>query len=311
MKIFGMRYNAIALLATLLLVGCSGHKAGKKGESKSKRYEFSYVQAPALFDEQEQRLYLREHFWDKFDFADSLYTTKADTTQMLRAYAIYLSNFVDPLDATPISRLMQKASTSKQMFEYFVMLSERLLNDPNSPLRSNELYIAVLEAQLASPHLDKYEKMAPEYDLRIAKQNRIGQKANDFTYTIRSGASRQMYSIKSDFVILYINNPGCPMCRDITSALKGSVTINELLQQKRLAILAIYPDEELDEWRNHFGDFPSLWINGYDKGCRIEREGLYDLRAIPSLYLLDRNKRVIIKDSTSVAELEHALINSK
>ena len=311
MKISAIRYCAVALLAALSLIGCSGRNGNSKSEAKPKRYEFSYVQAPALFDEQEQRLYMRDHFWDKFDFADSLYTTKADTTQMLRAYAIYLSNFVDPRDATPITRLMQKASTSKPMFEYFVMLSEKLLNDPNSPLRSNELYIAVLEAQLASTHLDKYEKMAPEYDLRIAKQNRIGQKANDFTYTLQSGVSRQMYALKNDFVILYINNPGCPMCRDITAALKESAIINELLQQKRLAILAIYPDEELAEWHNHLGDFPATWINGYDKGCRIEREGLYDLRAIPSLYLLDHNKSVIVKDSTSVAELEQALINSK
>jgi hypothetical protein len=274
---------------------------------RPKSYTFRYVEAPALLSDEEQRLYLREHYWDKFDFSDSLYTTKADTTQMLRAYATYLSNFVDPRDAAPIRRLMQRASISKTMFEYFVMLSEKLLHDPNSPLRSDELYIAVLEAQIASPHLDKYEKMTPEYDLRLASQNRLGQKANNFEYTLRSGVSREMYALRNDFVILYINNPGCPMCREITAALKASPIVNNLLAQGRLAILAIYPDEQLDEWHKHLDDLPSKWINGYNKGCSIERERLYDLRAIPSLYLLDSEKRVVVKDSTSVAEIDAIL----
>ena len=302
-----MRLYATILLALLALSGCANRNKADVKTIRPKSYTFRYVEAPALLSNEEQRLYMREHYWDKFDFADSLYTTKADTTQMLRAYATYLSNFVDPRDATPIHRLMQRASVSKPMFEYFVTLSEKLLHDPNSPLRSDELYIAVLEAQIASPHLDKYEKMAPEYDLYLASQNRLGRKANNFEYTLRSGASRQMYALTNEFVILYINNPGCPMCRDITSALKASPLVGDLLKQGRLAILAIYPDEQLDEWHKHLGDLPSTWINGYDKGCHIERERLYDLRAIPALYLLDNDKRVIIKDSTSVAELENAL----
>ncbi len=302
-----MKHYAIILLSLLALIGCASRSTKATKSSKPKSYNFAYVQPPASLAHDEVVPYMRNHYWDRFDFSDTLFVSKADTTQMLRAYAAYLSNFVDPLDSSPIRSLMQKASVSKPTFEYFVMMSEKLLHDPNSPLRSDELYIAVLEAQIASPHLDKYEKMAPEYDLRIASQNRIGHKANDFAYTLRSGQSRQMYSLRADFVILYINNPGCPMCRDITAALKGSQIVNQLLEQGRLKILAIYPDEQLDEWRKHLDDFPKSWINGYDRGCHIERTGLYDLRAIPSLYLLDSNKIVLLKDSTSVAEIEALL----
>ena len=302
-----MRYYAIILLSALALVGCANRSTKATKSSKPKSYNFVYVQPPANIAHGEIVPYMRDHYWDKFDFSDSLFVSKADTTQMLQAYAAYLSNFVNPLDASPIRSLMQKASVSKPAFEYFVMLSEKLLHDPNSPLRSDELYIAVLEAQIASPHLDKYEKMAPEYALRIASQNRIGHKANDFTYTLRSGKSRQMYALRADFVILYINNPGCPMCRDITAALKGSQIVNLLLEQGKLKILAIYPDEQLDEWHKHLDDFPKSWINGYDRGCHIDRNGSYDLRAIPSLYLLDSNKVVLLKDSTSVAEIEAIL----
>ncbi len=303
-----MRQTLLAIIAFVALVGCAP-KQEKSAPAKS--YLFPYIQVPIHLTQEQQGLYLRDHYWDRFDFADSLYTTKADTIDMLRAYAAYVQNFVGPTNQEPIRKLMKRASTSKSMFEYFVMLSDKILHDPNSPLRSDELYIAVLEAQIASPHYDKYEKMAPEYDLRIVSQNRIGHKANDFFYTLKSGKRNNLYSLRNEFVIIYINNPGCAMCRDISEALKQSQTITALQEKGRLKILAIYPDENLDEWNKHYNDIPAMWINGYDRGCHIERENLYNVNAIPALYLLDKDKIVLVKDSTNVAEIEHALNQTK
>ena len=298
-----MRAVIVALILIILGFGCTP----KPKNNTPKSYHFRYVEAPTQATKEQQYAYMCDHFWDKFDFTDTLYITKADTIEMLRAYALYVQNFVAPTDQAPIRKLMQKASVSKPMFDYFVTLSEKVLHDPNSPYRNDELYIAVLEAQLSSPHLDKYEKMAPEYDLRIVSQNRIGHKANDFCYTTKSGRSSNLYSLRNDFVIIYINNPGCSMCRDISKALQNSEIISDLQSKGKLKILAIYPDENLDEWHKYYSELPSSWINAYDKGCRIERENLYNTNAIPALYLLDKEKIVLVKDSTNVAEIEHLL----
>ena len=59
--------------------------------------------------------------------------------------------------------------------------------------------------------------------------------------------------------------------------------------------MAIYPDAQLDEWKKEV--YPKDWINGYDHTQSINNEGLYDLRAIPMIYLLDSQKRVIFKDA--------------
>lgn len=299
-----MKHLFAIILALLTLSSCGTKQQAPK---QTKSYAFNYVNAPFCMSREQQYEYVKEHFWDNFDFADTLYTTKADTIEMCRAFAAYVQNFVDPTNQEPIRKLMQRASASKKMFDYFVMLSDRVLHDPNSPLRSDELYIAVLEAQIASPYYDKYEKMAPEYDLRLASQNRINHKANDFYYTLKSGQSRNLYALRSEFIIIYINNPGCAMCREITEALNNSAIIKKLQQQKRLKVLAIYPDEDLAEWHKHYADIPSAWINSYDKGCHIRRENLYNVNAIPALYLLDKNKIVQIKDSTNVEEIEYAL----
>lgn len=287
----------------------SSVKVAPKPEQKVevKTYRFRYAQPPTMATEEQKFLYMREHYWDSFDFADTLWTTKADSMEIMRAYVNYIVNFVGPIDQEPMRKLMQRASTSKPMLEYFVSIAEKVLHDPNSPYRSDELYIAVLEAQLESPHLDKYEKMAPQYDLRIVSQNRINQPVNDFDYTVKSGKTHNLYALKSDFVIVYINNPGCTMCRDITQALKQSQLISALIKEGRLKILAIYPDENLEDWHKHYDDMPKEWINSYDKGCLIGRENLYNIEAIPALYLLNKDKIVLVKDSTNVGDIEFVL----
>ena len=52
---------------------------------------------------------------------------------------------------------------------------------------------------------------------------------------------------------------------------------------------------------------PNEWINGYDKGQLIDREKLYNVNAIPALYLLDKQKVVLVKDSINVGEIEEIL----
>ena len=65
-------------------------------------------------------------------------------------------------------------------------------------------------------------------------------------------------------------------------------------------------DEDKEEWERHLPDFPKEWINGYDKKLVIKEKNLYDLKAIPTLYLLDKDKKVLLKDAT-VAQIDQYL----
>lgn len=302
---------AALTVSAVVLAGCGGKRndtARKHAPETVKEYRFRTVEPPAQALEEDRFAYMREHYWDRFDFNDTVFISRVDTLDMIRAYAVYVANFVGPVDGEPIARLMKLASVSRPMLDYFTMLSERVLNDPNSPLRSSELYIPVLQARLASPFYDRYEKLAPAYDLKLAMQNRIGHRANDFEYTLASGKKGTLYGLDADFVLLFINNPGCPMCKSLEETLPKSGVIADMVSSGRLKILALYPDEDLDAWRRYAHLIPDGWINAYDDGCRLRDGNIYDLRAIPSMYLLDSDKRVVVKDSVSPAEIEHALV---
>ena len=297
----------VMLAASCLLASCGGRTGSQPVQTPRMRV-FLPALAPSSLSPAEQRDYLRTHYWDRFDFADTLFIREVDSLQMLEAYAAYVSVLSDrPTDAAPMDSLMRRASASRPMLDYFVMLAEKVLHDPNSPLRNDEFYIPVLRAQLAAPWYDEYERIAPEYDLRIASQNRLGHRANDFRYTLASGARGTLYGLRAESVLLFINNPGCPMCKHIREAIAASPMLSEMIERGRLKVLALYPDEDLDEWRAYRDRIPASWINAYDEGCVIRETESYDLTAIPSLYLLDRDKRVLVKDASDVAVIEETI----
>jgi hypothetical protein len=98
------------------------------------------------------------------------------------------------------------------------------------------------------------------------------------------------------------------MCRDIKEQITQSPKLSDMISRKELSVLVVYPDADLEAWREHIEDYPRSWINAYDKGEVISRQRLYDLKAIPALYLLDAEKRVMVKDCTSVEKIEEVLL---
>ena len=207
-----MQRILIILLAALCVAACGRRRSAPSQEtaaSAPRPRVFLPAIAPAGLSPDEQRDYLRRHYWDRFDFTDTLFVSEADTVQMIESFARYIAVLSDrPADSAPMDSLMRRASSSKPMLDYFAMLAQTVLHDPNSPLRNDEFYIPVLRAQLASPFYDEYERIAPQYDLEMAMQNRLGQPANDFRYTLASGASGTLYGLKAEYVLLFINNPG-------------------------------------------------------------------------------------------------------
>ena len=277
--------------------------------AKMEPYHFRLPLPPADLDPEQHRAFLRDHFWDHFPFADSTLLDRIDSTELVQVYIAYVGQVLTPTDTAAMRHLMSRAEASKPLFAHFHRLAELLLYDPNSPIRSDELYIPVLEQVIASSHYDEYEKLAPAYDLEVVRQNRVGYPANDFRYTLSDGRAGTLYQLRAPYTLLFISNPGCPMCRSIREQISESPLMSELIERGDLCVLMLYPDEDLTEWYAHRAEIPAEWINAYDKGCVIQRQRSYDLKAIPSLYLLDSRKRVILKDVVDVAQIENALLS--
>lgn len=304
------------LLVLLLLVACGGGAGRNKAEARQesealrpspRKSHFQPTLPPVDWEPEAQRAFLREHFWDDFDFADTTFLERVDSAQVIQEYVLFVAQVLGPEDGEGMRLLMRRAEGSKAMLAYIHQMAERVLHDPNSPFRSDELYIPVLEAVVSSPYFDEYEKMAPAYDLELVRKNRIGEAAQDFRYTCLDGSSGRLHTLKAPYTLLFFSNPGCPMCRTIQEQITASPRLISLIEQGTLRVLMLYPDADLTEWHKHASEVPASWINARDPECVIQAQRLYDLKAIPSLYLLDSQKRVLLKDVTDVPLIEWRL----
>lgn len=257
----------------------------------------------------ERAKYLVMHYWDRFDFSDRKLIQQPEITEQAFVDYINILEYVPKETAnTSLSYTLKKAEADTGMYLHFAELFEKYFYEPNSPFRNDEFYLSVLQEIMKSTHLNNEKKSHYGFQLEMTMKNRIGDKANDFAYTISSGQSTRLFDLKSEYVLLMFTDPGCSTCAEVTHRLNVSKEINNALslngpERTMLTILAVAPNSDLAEWSAHLHEIPARWVYAYDKNREIAKKKLYDIKAYPTLYLLDKDKRVILKD-TSIEAIE-------
>lgn len=246
------------------------------------------------------------HYWDNFNFADTTVLASGVAEQVLADYLYILPHASIGTVRTSIGGIIDKAADNQDVYDWFAAHLDRYLYDPNSPYRNEELYAVVLEHIINSDKVDALYKIRPRSRMEDINNNRAGTIAADFTYTLADGTTGRLHGIRADYTLLFFYNPGCSDCKRVKEILEHSPQVTGLSDSGRLRILAFYTDEDLSEWKAYVPNIPEKWINAYDGTQAIHKDRLYAIRAIPTLYLLDRDKRVVLKDCP-VEQLEHVL----
>jgi hypothetical protein len=79
-------------------------------------------------------------------------------------------------------------------------------------------------------------------------------------------------------------------------------------KSKGIQVFAVYEGSQTEEWLNYISTKKLDWINVYDPTGTEQIEQKYDIYAIPMIYLLDKDKKVIAKD-VPIEQLEAYLQN--
>lgn len=306
LRIYSFALAAILLVAT----GCRGNAGKAKPNPANNKYELPDI--PAMITSQDEAMeYIVTHYWDKFYTEDRPgaqdtsfvrgFTQKA-FDELFCQFALFLrgaspavclkacSSFLDKTEA------LQKENPDGTLWAKVTDTYETVLKDPNSPWRNEEYCIPLLEKQAGSTLSAEETRERAAKELPRFCLNRLGEKAADFAFTLRNGRQASLYGIEAEYTIIFFSNPGCPNCREVMEELQALPGVDELIAGKMLAVANVYPDEDLGEWIKYSEIYPKNWLNGYDHLLAVNNIPLYNLRAIPSVYLLDREKRVILKD---------------
>lgn len=266
-----------------------------------------------ISSERDAEKYIATHFWNGYfdslavwgeEYPDTLTggVAREDFNEAVRLYVLSLWSLANETALKTQRALMSKCESligtekGRETYKKILNVLESILYDPVSDFRNEEFYIPVIESRLATRLADSTS--LPTYRFRLEKcfLNRTGTKAADFSFIAGNGQRHRLYGINADYILLMFTNPGCPACRSAVEQIHDSKVLMKLVSQRKMRLLNIYIDEDVKAWRSYLGDYPEEWLSGYDDNLILRNGNLYDVRAIPSIYLLDRDKKVIFKD---------------
>ena len=299
----------IIALSAVIAAGCVQNRKAEQFQA----LPFPDVKIPAMMTgSADVAEYISMHYWDGLtdpsrDYpCDSLYVSgvkKEDVEQKFADWNAVLGVLPRSIADKAVNALYEKAvacerkDTSSNVFDTFVMLAEKYFYDPNSPVRNEDHYHAFVRNLASFEGFDEAVRGKYAYQARMTALNREGTVAADFRFADRNGRIHSLHGINAPMTLLFFSNPGCDACMEIIKVLSGHEGIASMIADGRLAVLNIYIDEDIQAWREYMPIYPEQWYNGFDPDMVIRGETLNDVRAIPSLYLLDHEKRVILKDA--------------
>ena len=271
---------------------------------------FPYPAIPDTLRSVEQRAgYLSEHYWDNYNFADTLLLKSKEVTEQ------GFVNFIDILnrfnldnaskgvahkditqkgitrkgitrkditqkdiarkDITQkgIACFTRKAFSNAAAKERFENLIEHYFEDQLSPVRNDRVYLIFLEEMKNSPCFDETEKERIAFKIKTTNKNLPGDIAINFKFKDESGKEHQLSDYKDQKVILYFYDPDCENCHEVSAWLKQQTIPADIKVLKMIA-------------DNHISY-------------------MYSLKNMPTIFLLDKENKVILKDCTAQELIEN------
>lgn len=272
--------GVIGVAFTILLASCSS----KNNNNAATQSETSEELSPLA------------SFCRSIDYSDTASLRDERFMTRLMIDIVKLMPYTDSLTTSQeLNLFFNRISSVPRSVAIVDSLGDLYLNNPASPVRDNELYIRFLRAMLSADSIADFVRLRSEENLRIATLNREGTIANNISILDRNGVLRDVHSIKASHILLVFYDPECPHCSEILAEVAASEKINGLIQKGGFVIVAVYAEGKRSVWERSKADMPDNWIVGYDMSGVLDHD-LYTLPAMPVMYVLDSDHRVLLKD---------------
>ena len=307
----GMRQLGCAFIGLLMLSfqvsACRSKTSPVTQDTISVQKEGQVFPFPAipevLTSPEDRKAYLLTHYWEQFDFADTTLVNNRDVTE--QGFVNFIALLAD--GATPEDLMRESLENWCMAFvgqeharKVLTQTADDYLFNPNSPFYNEGLYGMYLEALLSKLPQTDAMRSAYRFKLELVRRNNVGDKATDFTYYQPDGTRRTLATtpVKNDRLLLMFYDPECESCHEILLQMAADTALAEAVRTGKLSVLAVYTEGNDAAWRKALPDMPEGWMVGTDREV-VKTGALYDLKAMPSLYLLDGKKTVLLKDGAA------------
>ncbi len=205
--------------------------------------------------------------------------------------------------------LDSSAKTGGKGYKKLIASLEEMLSEPTWDTHNEELFALAMEHGATAPCLSDNERLRPLMLLEVVRKNAPGTACHDIDYETLDGNRSKLSEIATPYTLIYFNDPECLSCAKVKMRLDTCTLLRNMVADSTLTVLGIYPYDNTREWK--LEPFPGYVINGWDYKQEIEGEQSYDLMTMPQFYLVDREKRVILKNEASLNRILKSLARLK
>ena len=266
---------------------------------------------PALMNKDERLNFLKQHYFDKVDFTD---------TALLRSM-VFANKAISYLSLYSNNRLAQKQLEAEFIKAVTIMLSAASVNAEIFKFWLDYLVggfdkyhldevITYIADNFQDPFAceDQQRKTALQKKLETFKKIAVGKISPDMEVPDAKGKPVKLSDIVSEYTLVVFWSTQCPHCVSMMPRLKE---LYEKQNPRRFEVMAVSIDTSRTEWTGFLKEQKLNWINVSDlKGFAGKSADDFNIYATPTIFLLDREKKILSKP-ISLRELEESLRDNK
>lgn len=176
--------------------------------------------------------------------------------------------------------------------------------DPNSPFRNDRLYSIALDREKECRSWTSFDLKRISWAQKILESNAVGSIVND----IALGGYREttLHKLTDRPVVLLLYGEKCDACLNLIDAAGKSGTLLEKSGNGEIRLVSLYVGEDPEEFIGRPQQLDG-WENYFDLLSAMSSEVVFDVRLIPSLYLIASDGTVIVRGTLDVTEVESKL----
>ena len=260
-----------------------------------KGYRFPII-PDSISDPDSRATYVVSHFWDNAE------TEAMTDAHVLETFFYALGKVPKNVRINAVNYLIDKCIGDTDRLSTVAWYIDFHLGSPESIYRDDTLYLQAQRHIVESPFPDEY-KIAPRNRIELLSKNGKGEPAPDFTFTDGEGHQRNLSDIPMPCMLIFADSE-CGRCCQEQKRLR-----DELLELRNNGwnIITVYLDGIIPEYARDLPETESV----PDTFGHILEDDLYVVRRLPSVYLIDRNKRILEKEiNLNEISIHHILTNS-
>lgn len=246
--------------------------------------------------EDEKRIkyyYFKNHYWDNIDLLDDrLLRTPVLYGKIEEYFTKVVVQSPDTLIAEA-DKMIKRVESNKDMFKYFVWYLTNM-SETSNIMGFDKIFVHMAKTYymtnraywISDEILKKITKKAQTLEKLL-----IGVKAPDMAMVDTSYKLVTIHTVKADYLVFLFYDPDCGHCKKEIAKLK---TFYKEYKSQGVEVLALFTEADVDYWKNYVKKNELQWINTIN-GYNIDYHDLYDIISTPTIYLMDKEKRILAK----------------